>query len=233
MEGNIFKRFIYSVKDKLHNNYSYPLEDEYVFSEEEINKLSKENKEKMLALKNNTLKRKEELPKEKEVDELILDNLDNNKPQKRRDVLDTDYDKDKITYTKIVKKLNGELNEEPKEEKVIEKPKVKYLNLTDELQNTINEAIEKVDMIILDSYIIRGKDLLEHNYTITYGEESLRFVYQARHEFEILIEYLIGFNNEKKGIYDKTTFSDKLDDEWHYLKNYIKILEQIKDIKEK
>ncbi len=234
MEGNVFKKIIYSVKNKMHKKNSYPHDSEYAFSDEEITKLSKENKEKMLALKNNTLKRKiEKLPKDKEVDELILDNLDNNTSKKKKDILDPDYDKDRVTYTKIVKKLNGELKDNPPEkEEIIEKSNPKYLHLTDELQSEINKAIEKVDMIILDNYIIKGKDLVNHNYTITYGEESLRFVYQVRHEFEVLIEYLIGFNNEKKGIYDKTTFSDKLDDEWQYIKNYVKILEQIKDIKE-
>lgn len=233
MEGNIFKNFLGKVKYKLHKNTSYPHDFEYAFSDEEITKLSKENREKMLALKNSSIKKKKKIPKDKEVDELILDNLDNN-TKKKKDMLDPDYDKDKITYTKIVKKLNGELQENSlTKEESLEKSKAKYLKLNDELQSKINKAIDKVDMIILDNYIIKGKDLINHNYSITYGEESLRFIYRVRHEFEVLIEYLIGFNNEKKGIYDKTTFSDKLDDEWNYLKNYIKILEQIKDIKEK
>ena len=238
MEGNVFKKVINKVKNKMHKNTSYPYNSEYAFSDEEITKLSNENKEKMLALKNNTIKRKKEKEEpEKAVDELILDNLDNNIPtKKKKDILDTNEDEDKVTYTKIVKKLNGELKEDtPKEELVPipDKPETKYLEPTDELQEEINKAIDKVDMIILDSFIIKAKDLIDHNYTITYGEESLRFIYQVRHEFEVLIEYLIGFNNEKKGIYNKTTFSNSLDEEWHYLKNYLKILEQIKSIKER
>ncbi len=239
MEGNVFKKVINKVKNKMHKNTSYPHDFEYAFSNEEVTKLSNENKEKMLALKNNTIKKKKEPKPEKAVDELILDNLDNNKTiNKKKDILDSFADDDKITYTKIVKKLNGEFKEDNSKEKddvtkIEKKSEGKYINLTDELQQQINEAIEKVDIIILDNYIIKGKDLINHNYTITYGEESLRFIYQVRHEFEVLIEYLIGFNNEKKGIYNKTTISDKLDDEWHYLKNYIKILEQIKSIKEK
>ena len=236
MEGNVFKKVINKVKNKMHKNTRYPSVSEYAFSDEEITKLSNENKEKMLALKNNSIKRRKEKEEpEKEVDELILDNLDNNIPvKKKKDILDNDDDEDKVTYTKIVKKLNGELEDNtPKEELIPKKEQPKYLELTDELQEEINKAIDKVDMIILDNYIIKAKDLINHNYTITYGEESLRFIYQVRDEFEVLIEYLIGFNNEKKGIYNKTTFSNSLDDEWHYLKNYLKILEQIKNIKEK
>lgn len=240
MEGKVLKKIINKFKNKMHKNTSYPRDFEYAFSDEEITKLSNENKEKMLALKNNTIKKKQEkkVNPEKDVDELILDNLDNNTipKKKKKDLLDQIDDTEKVTYTKIVKKLNGELKDDiPKDvkEEKEEKPLTKYIDLTDELQKEINEAIDKVDMIVLDNYIIKGKDLIEHNYTITFGEEALRFVYQVRHEFEVLIEYLIGFNNEKKGVYNKTTFSDKLDDEWHYLKNYIKILEQIKSIKEK
>ncbi|MBR3161635.1 MAG: hypothetical protein IKF19_02775 [Bacilli bacterium] len=232
MEGNVFKQIINNIKNKMHKNNHYPNDSEYAFSTEEITILSKENKEKMLALKNNTFKRKKEDNEpnnDKELQELILDNLNNDHiPQKQtKDILDDDDDKDKITYTKIVKKLNGELKEEKP------KPPAKYTNLTDELQEKINKAIDKVDMIVLDNFIMRGKELVEQNYNIKYGEESLKFIYQTRHEFEVLIEYLIGFNNEKKGIYNKTTFSNNLDDEWKYLNNYIKILEQIKSIKEK
>ena len=237
MEGNVFKKVISKVKNKMYKNNSYPHDSEYAFSTEEIVKLSNENREKMLALKNNPIKkRKEKEDVERDVDELILDNLDDNK-EKKRDILD-DIPDNKVTYTTIVKKLNGEFKEEDKKDvKVEEKSKEvlesKYINLTDELQEEINKAVEKVDMIILDHYIMKGKDLVEHNYTITYGEDALRFIYQVRNEFEVLIEYLIGFNNEKKGVYNKTTISNSLDDEWHYLKNYIKILEQIKGICEK
>ena len=228
MEGNLLKRFVNKFKNGIHKNNSYPQDFEYVFSNEEITKLSRENKEKLLNLKNNTIKVKK---KNKDMED-VLDNLEENK----KDILDNEVD-DRVTYTKIVKKLNGELKEEDTrdsdDKKVEGKEKGKYINLTDEFEKEINMAIEKVDMIVLDNYIIKGKDLISHNYTITYGEEALRFIYQVRHEFEVLVEYLIGFNNEKKGIYNKTTISNSLDDEWHYLKNYINILEQIKNIKER
>ena len=242
MEGNVFKRFVNKFRNKMQKNTSYPHDFEYAFSDEEISKLSSENKEKMLALKNNPLKKRKEnvIDDDKAVDELILDNLDKNKvTKKKKDLLDQIEDKDKITYTKIVKKLNGELKEDEKrdnsnkQEDMSLESKAKYTKLDDKLQEEINVAIDKVDMIVLDNYIARGKDLVNHNYTITYGEEALRLIYQVRNEFEVLIEYLIGFNNEKRGIYNKTTISDKLDDEWHYLKNYVKILEQIKEIAEK
>lgn len=233
-EDNVFKKVINRVKDKMHKKNSYPQELEYVFSDDEINKLANENKKKMLALKNNKIIKKSKNI-DRNVDELIIDNLDGDVKDNRKDILDyVDSNRDKVTYTKIVKKLNGELVEEVTSEDVnISDRKEKYIELSDELQEKINEAIDSVNLIVLDNYIIKGKDLLQHNYTITYGEESLRFIYQVRNEFEVLIEYLIGFNNEKKGIYDKTIFSDKLDNEWHYLKNYIKILEHIRSIKGK
>ena len=84
---------------------------------------------------------------------------------------------------------------------------------------------------MIDKYINKGKDILAHNYTITYGDDALKYIYMVRDEYNILIEYLIGFNNEKKGIYNKIIFSDRLDNEWRYLANYIKILEKIRSVK--
>ena len=69
---------------------------------------------------------------------------------------------------------------------------------------------------------------LNHNYNITYGENAAKFVHDIRKRYEVVICYLIGFNNEKKGIPNKTIFANKVDDEWKYLSNYIKLLEKIR-----
>ena len=74
-----------------------------------------------------------------------------------------------------------------------------------------------------------GKDILEHNYVITYADDALSYIYKIRDEYDILIEYLIGFNNEKRGVMNKNIFSSRLDDEWKFLNSYIKVLEKIKD----
>ena len=86
-----------------------------------------------------------------------------------------------------------------------------------------------IDIVRLTHDIYEGKDILDHNYTITYADNALEYIYRIRGEYDILIEYLIGFNNEKKGVLNKNIFSDRLDNEWRYLKNYIKVLEKIKN----
>ena len=79
--------------------------------------------------------------------------------------------------------------------------------------------------------IIEGKDIINHNYNIDYGENAARFVHNIRKKYEVVVCYLIGFNNEKNGIMNKTIFSDKIDNEWKYLENYIKLLEKIRNFK--
>ena len=86
----------------------------------------------------------------------------------------------------------------------------------------------KIDLQQIDKDIIEGKDLLNHNYNITYGENAAKFVHDIRKKYEVVICYLIGFNNEKKGIMNKTIFADRVDDEWKFLSNYIKLLEKIR-----
>lgn len=123
------------------------------------------------------------------------------------------------------------------EEKLIEEkkepnhPQNSYINLTKDKQKIIMDRWKNIDIIRLDEDIAKGKDILAHNYSITYGDDALAYIYRIRDEYDILIEYLIGFNNEKKEIYDKTIFSDKIDNEWHHLNSYIKVLEKIRSIK--
>ena len=95
----------------------------------------------------------------------------------------------------------------------------------------VSDKWNEIRLNQIDNDIIDGKDLLNHNYTITYADEATKFIHYIRKEYEIVICYLIGFNNEKQGIYDKTIFSSKIDDEWKHLNSYIKILEKIRNFK--
>ena len=89
----------------------------------------------------------------------------------------------------------------------------------------------EINLNEIDKDIINGKDILNHNYNITYGDNALKFVHDIRKKYEVVICYLIGFNNEKNGIMNKTIFSDKVDNEWKYLENYIKLLEKIRNFR--
>ena len=117
------------------------------------------------------------------------------------------------------------------QEKINSKHETSFINLSKENQKIVMEKWNSIDIVAIDRDILYGKDLLNHNYTITYPDDAARFIHKIRKEYEVVICYLIGFNNEKKGIYDKTIFSSKIDDEWHYLNQYIKILEKIRSSK--
>ena len=93
------------------------------------------------------------------------------------------------------------------------------------------EKWNEIDIKEIDKDIMDGKEILNHNYTITYADEAEKFIHDIRKKYEIVVCYLIGFNNEKKGIFDKTIFSSKMDDEWKHLAQYIKILEKIRNFK--
>ena len=79
--------------------------------------------------------------------------------------------------------------------------------------------------------IISGKEILNHNYTITFADDATKYISTIRKKYEVVLCYLIGFNNEKKGIYEKTFFADKIENEWKYLNYYIKLLEKIRNFK--
>ena len=209
MEGKVFSKIISKLKKSTKDNTTGNLD--YAFSIEEINTLDKQNKEKIKELKNKNIidkkKKAEEKKKEKE-----------------------------LTVTIVEEKLHNEQIEEEKqnkkeEEKEVKIPKKSYVNLSKSQEKIIMDNWKKIDIIKLDEVILKGKDILAHNYSISYADDSLAFIYKVRAEYDILIEYLIGFNNEKKGTYNKTIFSDKMADEWHYLDNYIKVLEKIRSIK--
>ena len=89
----------------------------------------------------------------------------------------------------------------------------------------------KIDFNEVDKDIISGKEILNHNYTITFADDATKYISTIRKKYEVVLCYLIGFNNEKKGIYEKTFFSDKIENEWKYLNYYIKLLEKIRNFK--
>ena len=106
-----------------------------------------------------------------------------------------------------------------------------FIHLAPEYQAMVMDKWNCIDITLLDKDILVGKDLLNHNYTITFADEASAFIRKIRHDYEVVICYLIGFNNEKKGIYEKTIFSDRVEDEWKHLGSYIKILEKIRGVK--
>lgn len=201
MEGSFFKKFKFK-RNKDKNNY--PHVDEFSFSGDELEDLSRQNKEEIDKLRHGYVKKKEVKEKEEgTLEEEIKENLD--------------------------KSVNEDIISSDKEIEIDDVDNVSsYINLSDERRENIMKRWNSIDVISLSKDISEGKDILEHNYVITYADDALSYIYRIRDEYDILIEYLIGFNNEKKGIMDKNIFSSKLDDEWKYLNSYIKVLEKIK-----
>lgn len=223
------------------------MDDEYKFSIEEIENLQEQNKQKIESLKSNSIK-----PKKATFTSVsrklngILDEDDINKKKTNEEVLDKDdvseeanldiedtSSNDSIEEVLVeeiekVKDMDDKSNEEDIDESNGESS---YINLSSKNQDIIMKNWEEIDLQQIDKDIIEGKDLLNHNYNITYGENAAKFVHDIRKRYEVVICYLIGFNNEKKGIVNKTIFSNKIDDEWKYLSNYIKLLEKIRSFR--
>lgn len=213
MEGNIVNKFFGKIKDKFNTNSIkdiYPQASEYVFSEDELDSLSKQNNEKIKELKLNVLNNNQGIVEKKE--------------EKQEDIIFDDFvneDKEIVDEDKVVSDNN------------VDDLSDSYINLSSDRKDIIMKSFAGIDIVKLDKEIDKGKDIILHNYTITYGDEALSYIYKIRDEYDVVIEYLIGFNNEKKGIYNKTIFSDKLDNEWRYLNNYIKVLEKMRMILKK
>ena len=206
MEGHIFDKLIHNVRSKIKsrrekNNYN----DEYAFNTNELKELQKSNSEKIKELKS------EKQPPKEEVKE--------------------DF-KEEIDALEISENKNDSLEEDTKEEEIVqEEKKDSFIHLEEKYQELIMFKWKEIDLNILEKDIVEGKDLLNHNYTITFGDDAARFIHEIRKKYEVVICYLIGFNNEKKGIYKKTLFSDNPDNEWKYLNHYIKLLEKIRNFK--
>lgn len=248
MEDKIINKFIGKIKDKLSKNKTtYPSVNEYAFSTEEIESISEQNKQKIQELKQDTfLKKKKNVQKKTKLEEETIS------PVEGKTVIDAGIAKETLEeqQTELKKEESPEevkektLNQKSKEKIKIEdnqiesktseskaKPKNSFVNLSEEYQKIVMTKWNELDYKLLDKDIMTGKDLLNHNYTITYADDSAKFIYDIRKRYEVVICYLIGFNNEKKGIFEKTIFSDKMENEWKHLSNYIKVLEKIRSFR--
>lgn len=238
MEEKIVHKFFDKVKNKFikkkqisANNY------EYAFSDEEIENINKENKQKIQELKQDIFSKKKDSYDSNRTDEVlskvsnhievqIMD--DENLPQDNDEKVIEDMGVDSIEEDALVV---DEGQEEVSGSGEVVGPKNSFINLSSEHQSIVMDKWNEIKQAKIDRDIINGKDLLNHNYTITYADEANKFIQYIRKEYEVVICYLIGFNNEKQGIYDKTYFADNMDDEWKYLSNYIKVLEKIRNFK--
>ena len=248
-------KLISKIKTKLLGKKElYPLDDEFKFSTDEIEEISFQNKQKIENLQSNTSKKK--VVTFSSVSRKLDGLLDNNSVLD--DVVSvSDDEEDSATLNLEFVVENEVLNEDSsnlldnkleedgkeidaeqveieitasnaKEDKKKSREFDSYINLSDTNQNIITEKWNSIDLQQIDKDIIEGKDLLNHNYNITYGDSAAKFVHDIRKKYEVVICYLIGFNNEKKGIYNKTIFANRVDDEWKYLSHYIKLLEKIR-----
>lgn len=250
MEEKLVHKFITKVKDKLSKpKTSYPSGSDYAFSTEELENITRENKQKIQELKQDMF-----VKKKKEVKIDLLEDV--NSPVDDATIIESSANQEEIgsdreeqknhtamdevispekkeNFSEGKDKLNLEQEKNQKNEEVQAKvvPKNSFVNLNSEYQEIVMSKWEELDSNQVDKDIMKGKDLLNHNYTITYADEAARFIHEIRKRYEVVICYLIGFNNEKKGVYDKTIFSSKVDDEWKYLGNYIKVLEKIRSFK--
>lgn len=246
--SNLFSNLINKIKTKKLPNSLETL-DEYAFSLEEIDNLREENAKKIKDLKEDKLglKKDEDLLVAHEiVDEIvdISDNLEviNTDDSNDLDVVAEEFDDEigEISISSLLeKKKNNLKNEKISEENEEQTSEIKddeeevksFINLSSKNQDLVMKYWQDINNNDIDKDIINGKEILNHNYNINYGENASKFVHDIRKKYEVVICYLIGFNNEKNGIMDKTIFSDKVDNEWKYLENYVKILEKIRTFK--
>lgn len=238
MNNNIFNKIYTKLKNKL-NNKDDELIEEYKFSTEEIEDLNEQNKQKIELLKQGTTKQKKVsfTSVSKKLDGLINEKKIEEKEESKNKIEENLIEKNKIENKEVedIKIENNIIENDEKKVKVTdekkEEPKDSYINLTEKSQEIVMNSWKNINLTEIDKDIIEGKEILNHNYNITYGDSAARFVHNIRKKYEIVICYLIGFNNEKKGIPNKTILSDRVDDEWKYLSNYIKLLEKIRSFR--
>ena len=203
MEEKNLTKWIYSLKNKFKKDNKKTNEyDEYAFNTKELLEINKDNIEKIKNLKKEVIEKKKDTPEEFLNDSIIALNEE------------------------IKKEAEKEINipeKEPHENS--------FMDLEKEYQDLIMTKWQEIDINEIDKDIIEGKDLLNHNYNITYADESLKYINEIRKKYEIVICYLIGFNNEKQGLYNKTIFTSKKENEWKCLNKYIKLLEKIRNFK--
>lgn len=217
MEDNVFKKLVKNVKNKINkNDKSYP-SMEYAFSSEEINNLSKDNKEKISKLKSNGK---------------VVDKKSKNRGDILEEVLSPIEGTTKIDMNINIKEIEENGNNETfmdVNKKNDDGDDNSFINLSYERQNIIMREWKDINIHEIEKDIISGKDLINQSYSGVYVDEAMKYIHDVRKKYEVVISYLIGFNNEKKGFINKTFFSDNKEEEWKYLSNYIKVLEKIKN----
>ena len=228
MEDKLVPNFFTKLKDKFSKNKTNnDVKSEYAFSTAELETISNQNKQKIQELKQDMFtKKKKKEPLKTSISETI-----DIKEEKK--ILSNENNIEPHLEQKKENKEPKEVENIEKVKSTIEEKKVtnSFINLNEEYKEIVMTKWNSIDPIKIDKDIIEGKDLLNHNYTITYADDAAKFIHKIRKEYEVVICYLIGFNNEKKGNYEKTIFSSKIDDEWRHLNQYIKILEKIRNFK--
>ncbi len=233
-DNNLIHKFVRHVKSKFtKNSKGYPSVTEYAFSSEEIEKISKQNKQKILDLKQDSSSSKNKKTPS------VLNTLDKMGEEENTVCDSTLLESNTNSLEKEVNQDLVESNEKVMEEEKLEdiveeiakKPVNSFVEINSDNQRIVMENWNEIDIREIDKDIMDGKEILNHNYTITYADEAEKFIHDIRKKYEIVVCYLIGFNNEKKGIFDQTIFSSKMDDEWKFLRQYIKILEKIRNFK--
>lgn len=247
---------LFNIFNKKKKKGNYNDENLYSFNLEEIEEYNKLSREKLNNLKEQKHEMNAFLKEEVSNNKLVPQNENHeqtssiNNIEIKEDIKETEEDNQEKIKEELEK--NSELLEKTPMEKndismtedeIIEeslekitpkketKPKFSYINLSKETQEIIMNNWQSVDLIQLNKDIEKGEDLINHNYTIRYCDDACQFIKEIRQRYDVVIKYLIGFNNEKHEIFDKTTFGENEMDEWRYLNNYIKLLEKIKKIK--
>ena len=241
-DNNLIHQFVCRMKSKFaKNSKKDPSIAEYAFSSEEMKELSKQNKQKILDLKQDSYLNKN--LKQEKTKSSVLDTLDKENGKKKIDTVENtssfnEENEENLQQQSTSDTKNGKkqfLKEEEKLEDLVkeieEKPINSFIHIDSDHQKMIMENWNQIEIKEIDKDIMDAKEIINHNYTITYADEAEKFIHDVRKKYEIVICYLIGFNNEKKGIFDKTIFSSKMDDEWKFLNQYIKILEKIRNFK--
>lgn len=223
---------------------NYPsFQEEYMFNSDDLADLNKQNKTKIKNLKKD-ISFKKDADEKREV--IVNDNEhsnkecneEENKKKNKEEVSNNqnieacrrvhidDLKKDNDKIIEVISKANKNTADNFEDNKV--KESNSFIDMSEKYQDYIMNKLNEVDELEINDDIKKGKELLENNSTITFADEATSYINHIRSKYEAVISYLIGFNNEKKGIYGMTVFSLKKDEEWMYLSNYIKILEKIK-----
>ena len=236
MDDNVMHKLINKVKDKfIKPKQTYSQNFEYAFSTEEIESINKQNKQKIQEIKQDIYTKKQDNKKSNIDTDEVLSKIETNIERDDSVTEPISSNNEEPQPINPIKELTVEslqeesITKEPIiDESIKLQQKNSFIHLNPEHQKYVMDKWNDIKPNKIDKDIMDGKDLLNHNYTITYADEAARFIHYIRKEYEVVICYLIGFNNEKQGIYDKTIFSNKIDDEWRYLNSYIKILEKIR-----